>query len=249
MNDQDFTSKTPIKRNRAEDSENDTDIDRINIRKFFDPTIYQILLHPQEHDLKNEKLAIVFWDIAGFATLCNRLNKHPFIIVDLLKNFFGDAERVIRKNNGIVDKFIGDGIMAFFGYQQSNEIQMASDAVNTALELKERFKITTKNLKQQLVIEGLNDIKIDISLKCGIHFGDVLIGLLETKYRNQFTLIGSNVNFANRLEGVAEFDNIIASEDIIKLVKDKFEYKSLERDVYSYGKVQVYDIISRRDDN
>ena len=72
---------------------------------------------------------------------------------------------------------------------------------------------------------------------------------METKYRNQITLIGSNVNFANRLEGIAEFDNIIASEDIIKLVKDKFEYESLERDVYSYGKVQVYDILSRRDDN
>ena len=139
--------------------------------------------------------------------------------------------------------------MAFFGYQQSNEIQMASDAVKTALELRERFKMTKKDLKRQLVKDGLKDIKIDISLKCGIHIGDMLFGLLETKYRNQITLIGSNVNFANRLEGIAEFDNIIASEDIIKLVKDKFEYESLERDVYSYGKVQVYDILSRRDDN
>jgi len=59
-------------------------------------------------------------------------------------------------------------------------------------------------LAQQLVKKDLNNIKIDISLKCGIHFGDVLIGLLETKYRNQITLIGSNVNFANRLEGIAD---------------------------------------------
>jgi class 3 adenylate cyclase len=104
---------------------------------------------------------------------------------------------------------------------------MASDAVNTALELKYRFKITKISLTQQLVKEGLNDIKLDISLKCGIHMGDVLIGLLETKYRNQITLIGSNVNFANRLECIAENEDIIVSEDIIKLVKDKFVFESL----------------------
>jgi hypothetical protein len=62
-----------------------------NIRKYFDPTIYQILLDPQERDLRNEKLAIVFWDIAGFATFSDRLNDHLFVIVDLLRNFFSDA--------------------------------------------------------------------------------------------------------------------------------------------------------------
>ena len=56
-----------------------------------------MLLNPQEYNLRNEKLVIVFWDLAGFAPLCNRLNNHPLIIVDLLINFFGDAERVVRK--------------------------------------------------------------------------------------------------------------------------------------------------------
>jgi class 3 adenylate cyclase len=249
MNDQNVTSKMRTIARRVENKEEDTDINRINIRKYFDPTIYQMLLNPQEYRLRNEKLVIVFWDIAGFATLCNRLNNHPFIIVDLLINFFGDAERVIRKNDGIVDKFIGDGIMAFFGYHQSNESQMALDGVNTALELRDRFKTIKRSLTQQLVKEGLDDIKFDISLKCGIHIGDTLIGLLETKYRNQITLIGSNVNFANRLEGIAGNEDIIASEEIIKLVKDKFVFESLERDIYSYGKAQVHNILSRRDCN
>ena len=115
--------------------------------------------------------------------------------------------------------------------------------------MRERFKITKKSLTQQLVKEDLNDIKIDISLKCGIHIGDVLIGLLETKYRNQITLIGSNVNLANRFEGIAENEDIIASEDIINLVKNKFVFESLEHDIYSYGKVQVHNILSRRDSN
>lgn len=53
-------------------------------------------------------------------------------------------------------------------------------------------------------------------------FMELLIGLLETKYRYQITLIGENVNFASRLEGIADNDEIIASEDIIKVVKNKF---------------------------
>jgi hypothetical protein len=146
MDNQDLTSKIRTRTKRDQDEENGVGMSMMNIRKFFDPTIYQMLLNPQEHNLRNEKLVIVFWDIAGFATLCNTLNKHPFIIVDLLRNFFSDVERVIRKYNGIIDKFIGDGIMAFFGYNQVNEYQMTSDAINTALELRERFKITIKHL-------------------------------------------------------------------------------------------------------
>jgi class 3 adenylate cyclase len=69
---------------------------------------------------------------------------------------------------------------------------------------------------------------------------------LETKYRNQITLIGSNVNFTSRLEGIADNDEIIVSEDIIKVVKDKFASEALERDIYSYGKVKVHNIFSAR---
>ncbi len=221
-------------------------LETINIKKYFDPTIYQMLLSPQEHKLRTEKLVIVFWDIAGFATLCNRLNNYPFIIVDLLKNVFSEAERVILKNNGIIDKFIGDGIMAFYGYRQSKENQMAIDAINTALELREKFKLVNKQLTKRLIKEHLNDYKFNISLKCGIHIGDVLIGLLETEYRNQITLIGSNVNFANRLEGKAEDDQIIVSENVLELVKDSFAFQSIEHDIYSYGKVKVFNILSKK---
>jgi class 3 adenylate cyclase len=72
---------------------------------------------------------------------------------------------------------------------------------------------------------------------------------LETKYRNQITLIGSNVNFASRLEGIADNEEIIVSEDIIKVVKDKFASEALERDIYSYGKVRVHNILPARYSN
>ena len=64
--------------------------------------------------------------------------------------------------------------MAFFGYNQVNEYQMTSDAINTALELRGRFKIFTKHLIQQLVKTHIDDVVIHISLKCGIYLGNDL---------------------------------------------------------------------------
>lgn len=64
--------------------------------------------------------------------------------------------------------------MAFFGYNQVNEDQMTSDAINTALELRERFKIFKKHLIQQLVKTHIDDVVIHISLKCGIHLWNYL---------------------------------------------------------------------------
>ena len=87
MDNQDLTSKVRTRTKRDQDEEDVGAMSMMNIRKYFDPTIYQMLSNPQEPNLRNEKLVIVFWDIAGFATLCNTLNKHPFIIVDLLRIF------------------------------------------------------------------------------------------------------------------------------------------------------------------
>jgi class 3 adenylate cyclase len=62
---------------------------------------------------------------------------------------------------------------------------------------------------------------------------------LETKYRNQITLIGSNVNFPNRLEGVTKNHEILESEEIIKLIKDKFAFESVVREVIHMARLSV----------
>lgn len=88
-------------------------------------------------------------------------------------------------------------------------------------------------------------MNIGISIKCGIHIVGVLFCLLETNFRNQIILIGLNVNFANRLEGVADNDELLISEETIKSVREKFAFKSFDRDIYLYGEVKADQIISK----
>ena len=83
-------------------------------------------------------------------------------------------------------------------------------------------------------------------LKCGIHVGYVLFGLLETKFRNQITLVGTNVNFASRLEGIAEKNQIIVSKEVIDLVKNSYYFDTITHDIHAYGK-QKYSILKEKE--
>jgi class 3 adenylate cyclase len=83
-------------------------------------------------------------------------------------------------------------------------------------------------------------------LKCGIHIGNVLFGLLETKNRNQITLVGTNVNFASRLEGIAEKNQIVVSKEILALIGNSYYFDTVTHDIHAYGKTEVFNIKDKR---
>ena len=89
--------------------------------KYFDPLTFEMLLNPPKYQLQNKCLSIIFWDISGFSNMYNQFVTNPSAVVLLLK-YFNEANRIIHKNNGILDKFIGDGIMAYFGYYNNYEV-------------------------------------------------------------------------------------------------------------------------------
>jgi class 3 adenylate cyclase len=220
------------------------DVGKDDLVKYFDSKIFNILMDPEQRTLKNKYLSIVFWDISGFANLCNKLVDEPFAITELLKLYFHDANDIIHRYDGIIDKFIGDGVMAYFGYSSSAKQEIASNTIDAALDLREKFEEikgiwSTKYLDKSVNLD-------DVYLKCGIHIGNVLFGLLETKFRNQITLVGPNVNFASRLEGIAEKNQIVVSKDMIDLVWDSYYFDSSARDIHSYGKTEVFNIQKKR---
>jgi len=118
------------------------DVDKDNLVKYFDSKIFNILKDPEQRTLKNKYLSVVFWDISGFANLCNKLVDEPFAITELLKLYFQEANDIIHRYDGIIDKFIGDGVMAYFGYSSNKKYEIASHAINAALDLREKFKDT-----------------------------------------------------------------------------------------------------------
>jgi class 3 adenylate cyclase len=180
------------------------------------------------------------------ANLCNNLVDEPFAISELLKLYFQEANNTIHRYDGIIDKFIGDGVMTYFGYSTNEKQEIASQAVNAALDLREKFKEIKEGWSGKLVTKLIN--LDDVTIICGIYIGNVLFGLLETKSRNQITLVGSNVNFANRLEGIAEENQIIVLKEIIDLVGNKYHFDTITHDIYAYGKTEVFNIKDKKID-
>lgn len=223
----------------------DIDVDKDNLVKYFDSKIFNILKDPEQRTLKNKYLSVVFWDISGFANLCNKLVDEPFAITELLKLYFQEANDIIHRYDGIIDKFIGDGVMAYFGYSSNEKYEIASHAVNAALHLKEKFKDTKAYWSTKFVDKSIS--LDDVYLKCGIHIGNVLFGLLETKDRNQITLVGTNVNFASRLEGIAEKNQIVVSKEIIDLIGNSYYFDTVTHDIHAYGKTEVFNIKGKRE--
>jgi class 3 adenylate cyclase len=221
------------------------DVDKDNLVKYFDSKIFNILKDPEQRALKNKYLSVVFWDISGFANLCNKLVDEPFAITELLKLYFQEANDIIHRYDGIIDKFIGDGVMAYFGYSSNKKYEIASHAINAALDLREKFKDTKAYWSTKFIDKSIS--LDDVYLKCGIHIGNVLFGLLETKDRNQITLVGTNVNFASRLEGIAEKNQIVVSKEVIELIGNSYYFDTVTHDIHAYGKTEVFNIKGKRE--
>src|SRR5215211_5559592 len=110
------------------------------LSKFFDPFIYKKLKDLTITEVTDTYLIIAFWDISNFSLLCKELKNDETLIQFLLNNYYDTASYIIKKNNGILDKFIGDGIMAYFGYVDKNNIVGTINAIKTAFELKKEFE-------------------------------------------------------------------------------------------------------------
>jgi adenylate cyclase len=195
---------------------------RINfLRRYFDPKVFETIERdPSVLSLRERTVTICFWDIRGFSRLCEILKAHPTLIAGFLKDYCDVAAKVIFENSGILDKFIGDGVMALFGVLNHKDDKGQTDAVaavNAAIELRKRFVNILKEWMPQW--ELYTPQKIEIGLGCGIHTGNVLVGNVGTDFRDQFTALGPHVNFASRIEAGAKSGEIILSQSTANRVE------------------------------
>ncbi|MEW6378224.1 MAG: adenylate/guanylate cyclase domain-containing protein [bacterium] len=195
---------------------------RINfLRKYFDPKVFDTIeKDPSLLSVRRRTLTIAFWDIRGFSLLCEILKAHSDLIAGFLKDYCEAAAKIIFDNNGVLDKFIGDGIMALFGVLNHKDDQGKTDAIaaiQAAITLRSKFdEISKKWLKQwQLYVPD----KINIGLGCGIHTGEVLVGNVGTEFRDQFTALGPQVNFASRIESRSKSGQILVSQSTEARIK------------------------------
>jgi class 3 adenylate cyclase/plastocyanin len=216
------------------------------LQRQVDPAIVEYLSDPNAVLIQNKIMTIVFWDISNFSDLSEKLKDHPELIAVFLNEYFAIAIPIIHEHNGVVDKFIGDGILAYFGFTEAgvDGSNGAYSAVLAAIKLISSFKAFKANWTDTIKMITNSDIGIDI--KCGINTGSVLVGLLGSGVRDQFTVIGTNVNLASRLEGKAEGGQIVLSPYTMEKVKGKFDLKTIQiqdEKIKSFEEITKYYVV------
>ncbi|OCC15166.1 Adenylate cyclase [Dissulfuribacter thermophilus] len=196
------------------------------IRRAFDryvprAVIEEILKNPQLLHLGGHKteLTVLFADIRGFTSLSETLD--PEQLVYLLNNYLDHMTERVFKNHGLLDKYIGDAIMAVFGAPVPRD-DHAYRACKTALEMLSCLEMVGSIWEKR----GLKRPKIGI----GINTGQMVIGNFGSHRRFDYTVIGDEVNLASRLEGLNKLygTSIIIGENTQRYVDKKFLFRELD---------------------
>ena len=198
------------------------------LQRQLDPAIIEYLSDPHATLIQNRVMTIVFWDISNFSKLTEIFKDHPELIAVFLNEYLGVAVPIIHEYGGIIDKFIGDGIMAYFGFKETDDDGSigASNAIIAALKIKKAFQFFKKNWLD--IWSTVTNFDTNIDIKCGINTGSVLVGLMGSQERDQFTVIGTHVNLASRMEGIAEADQIVISQYTKEKVSQKFNMETIQ---------------------
>jgi adenylate cyclase len=203
--------------------------ERARITKRFssytDPKLVDFVIENPDAALDGQvrEMSVIFTDLAGFTTLSEQLRERT---VSILSEYLSLMVPVIRKNDGFVNKFLGDGIMCFFN-APSDDPDHAVHAVQTALEMEKKMQVFT----EALVAQGLPRV----AMRCGVSTGTMVVGDSGPADASDYTVLGDTVNFASRLEGAnkALGTNILISHRTTELLGDN---RFLLRPV---GKLQV----------
>ena len=187
---------------------------------------------------QNKEVSIFFSDIRGFTNISEKIDK-PDLLVKYLNQYMTPMSEIIIKNNGTIDKYIGDSIMAYWNapFDIDNH---ADKAVISALEQLEELK------KLNIILKDLDQPKIDIGI--GITTGIVTVGEIGSVGRSDYTIIGDNVNLGSRIESLCKFYGcqLIISENTKEHLKEKYIFRYLDF-IKVKGKdipIKIWEVIS-----
>jgi class 3 adenylate cyclase len=196
--------------------------------KFVDPRIVATLLGDEAadtHAAARRASTVFFSDIKSFTALSERLTAD--VIVRLLNAYFTAVTRVIRERNGIVDKYIGDAVMAFWTPPFAPGESHAEEACLAALAQQATLAEFRRELSN---VTGLRRDVPDFNVRMGLATGEVVVGTIGSDTTKSFTVIGDTVNVASRLEGVNRVygTSILVSGETMRLAQRSVEARELD---------------------
>lgn len=157
-------------------------------------------------------ITALFCDIRGFTSLFDE--RDPLEALSFANSVLGELGRVVESCNGTIDKFLGDGLLAHFGLNGTET--HADDACRCAINLRDKLEVINSQ-------RYIND-QMTVSLGVGIHSGFVAAGVVRASQKVEYTIFGSTVNVASRVEGLTKFFGVdcLISEATVQHLKSEY---------------------------
>jgi len=192
------------------------------LAKYLSPQIYSSIFsqtedHAQAHTRKN--LTIFFSDIVQFTDLSDTLE--PERLASVINSYLSEMTNIAIECGGTIDKFIGDAVMVFFGDPETvGEAEDALKCIEMAVRMRDRVAELQKYWKKLGVPRGLH-------VRMGVATGYCTVGNFGSDQRLDYTVLGSPVNLAARLQGIAEPDTILVDQTTQALIDEHTDTRLL----------------------
>jgi class 3 adenylate cyclase len=234
--------------NRMVDELRDKARIRDTFGKYLDPRIVEGLVdRPELLSSRGERrvMTIYFSDIQGFTAISEGLT--PAALVNMLNHYLTAMSDAIRRNGGIIDKYIGDGIMAFWGPPFTPASEQAKVACAAGLEQLALVPSIRAALPEVL---GIKRHLPELDIRIGIATGDVVVGNIGSPASMSYTVMGDTVNLASRLEGASRIygTKFLVSAATMAMAEDEFEFREVDS-VFVAGKQEperIFEPLGRR---
>ena len=191
------------------------DLLKDKMKKYLSPQLYKALVggtSNAEIIHKRKKLTIFFSDIVGFSAITDSVESE--LLSDVLNQYLNRMAEIATKWGGTIDKFMGDGMMVFFGDPEFiDDATHALNCARMALEMLDELSVLRSRWRQMGMFHTLR-------VRMGINTGYCTVGNFGSSNRMEYTIVGGQVNIASRLENLAEPDSIFISQATYALIQE-----------------------------
>jgi class 3 adenylate cyclase len=196
--------------------------------KYIDPRIVEGLIHRPDLAApggERRVMTVFFSDLVGFTNLSEGVT--PTALVNIINRYLTVMSEPIRSNGGVIDKYIGDAIMAYWGAPFVATDEQATRACLAAIEQMTRVHSFNHELPELM---GIKRNVPDIGMRIGIASGDLVVGNIGSDVTTSYTVMGDTVNFASRLEGANKGygTRMLASEATARMAEGTIEFREID---------------------
>ncbi|WP_234684042.1 adenylate/guanylate cyclase domain-containing protein [Bradyrhizobium monzae] len=196
--------------------------------RYIDPKVVQGLIDRPEVAIDGQRrvMTIMFSDMSGFTSMSEGMT--PRGLVKVMNHYFTVMSAPIRNNRGVIDKYIGDAIMSYWGPPFVEEDEQALLAGLSAIDMADQVPALQKQLPDLL---GIRAMPVPCDLRIGIATGEVLTGSIGSELMMSFTVMGDAVNLASRLEAVNKLygTRILISQATAEAIGARLELREIDR--------------------